>query len=252
MASRLKAQIERSDSLNVVRTDCLPRKSAAEVLITPSCITAFFVRIPAPPVLLFYFFMFSNIFIIDLRVNGITFLITKQHGKEKTAEGCPRRHTQRQKENAMNLVRYNPNHKIGRTNQNFSDLFDDFFTNFYHPFAAADLTERQIAEWGMKVDIYAKDEKIIIEAEMAGVEKENIRVDVQGKVLTLGGERKFEEEVKEENRYRRERGYGFFERKFTLPFEADSDKVEARLANGVLTLEIAKPEKQVAKKIAIN
>ena len=148
----------------------------------------------------------------------------------------------------MNLVRYNPHRRMAMAQQPATDVFGDFFDGFFSPYAHRQETGLD----SLKVDIYEKDEKIIIEAEFAGVEKEDITVDVKGKILTLGGERKQREEIAEENRYRSERKYGTFERKFSLPFEVESDNVAANYTSGLLTLTISKPEAQVAKKITIN
>lgn len=152
----------------------------------------------------------------------------------------------------MNLVRYNPNRRMAHSDRTFSNLFDGFFDDFYHPFALTNDAVKRSMDQGLKVDIYEKDDKIVIEAELAGVEKDDIHVDIEGKILTLGGERKFDNEIVEENRYRRERSYGTFERKFSLPFEADSDSITAHFKNGVLKLDIPKPEVEVPKKIAIS
>ena len=104
----------------------------------------------------------------------------------------------------------------------------------------------------LKVDIYEKDNTIVINAELPGVAKEDISVDIKGKLVTLGGERKSEEEINEKNTYRRERKYGKFERSFNLPFEVSGESVKATYNSGVLRLEIPRPEEQVAKKITIN
>jgi HSP20 family protein len=152
----------------------------------------------------------------------------------------------------MNLVRYNPNHRLStRTSRGFG-MFDDLFNDFFSPLVmnvkSAGLQESP----NLQVDIYEKDNTIIINAELPGIRKEDISVDIKGKLLTLAGERKSDEEIKEENCYRRERSYGKFERSFNLPFEMSEEMVKATYNNGILRLEIPKPEEQVAKKITIN
>ncbi len=92
----------------------------------------------------------------------------------------------------------------------------------------------------------------MIDAELPGIDKKDITVDVKGKRLTLGGERREDEEIKEENRYRRERRYGRFERTFSMPFEIASETVTAKYENGILRLEIPKPEEQQQKQITIQ
>jgi len=131
-------------------------------------------------------------------------------------------------------------------------IFDDFFSDFFSPLAMTAKPASMQDNLALKVDIYEKDNTIVINAELPGVAKEDISVDIKGKLVTLGGERKSDEEINEENCYRRERRYGKFERTFNLPFEVNGDSVKATYDNGILKLEIAKPEAQVAKKITIN
>lgn len=152
----------------------------------------------------------------------------------------------------MNLVRYNPHRRMAATQRPASDVFDDFFDGFLNPFVSGQESARTTEAHSLKVDIYERDEKIVLEAELAGLQKDDITVDVKGKILTLGGERKRDDEIAEDNRYRSERTYGTFERKFSLPFEVESDDITANFKNGVLTLTISKPEVQIAKTITIN
>ena len=152
----------------------------------------------------------------------------------------------------MNLVRYNPHRRMAATQRPASDVFDDFFGGFFNPLNSGQESVSATGAHSLKVDIYEKDGNIILEAELAGVQKDDITVDVEGKILTLGGERKHDEDIAKDNRYRSERSYGSFERKFSLPFEVETDNITANFKNGVLTLSISKPEAQVAKKIAIN
>ncbi len=147
----------------------------------------------------------------------------------------------------MELVRYMPRSPLAHFNGPFSRLFDDFFA----PLAGTSDME-SVGRLLPSVDIYEKENKIFIDAEIPGVAKENIHVDVKGKTLTLSGESKGENEIKEENNYRRERRYGRFERTFNLAFEIDPEKVEAKYDNGVLSLIIPRPEELQTKQITIQ
>ena len=152
----------------------------------------------------------------------------------------------------MNLVRYNPHYGLSRRTNKSDRFFDEVFDDFFTPFLITGNVAGRNQSRGLNVDIYQKDDAVIIDAELPGVEKDDIYVDVKGKNVTLGGERKSDTELKDENCYRRERKYGKFERTFSMPFEVDSDAVKATFNNGILKLEIAKPQEQVAKKIAIK
>ncbi len=152
----------------------------------------------------------------------------------------------------MNLVRYNPNRTLRSNTPEISGFFDGLFDDFFTPLSASSKRLSMAAGNSLKVDIYEKGDAIIIDAELPGVEKKDISIDVKGRLITLGGERKSDKEIKEDNCYRRESRYGRGERTFNLPFEVDSEEVQATFTNGILKLEIPKPKEQSTKKIAIN
>jgi HSP20 family protein len=84
------------------------------------------------------------------------------------------------------------------------------------------------------------------------VDKKDISIDLKDRVLTLSGERSYEKEAKEENYYRRERSFGKFQRAFTLPADVDSDRINAKFKDGLLRIEIPKPEQQKPKQVTIH
>lgn len=102
------------------------------------------------------------------------------------------------------------------------------------------------------VNVWQGPEAIAITAELPGIEPGDIEISVKDNVLTLSGERKAPE-VPEGARWRRsERGYGKFSRAIRLPFAASDDLVEARMANGVLRIVIARPAETRPRKIEIK
>lgn len=126
-------------------------------------------------------------------------------------------------------------------------LFDDvFFRSDRREDAWAD------GVWVPAVDMFETDDNVVIKAELPGLEKKDISLDFQNGVLTLKGERKSENEVKEENYYRREMSYGKFVRSFNLPVNVDAEKIKAEFKNGVLTVEVPKPEGHKPKQIKVN
>ena len=144
----------------------------------------------------------------------------------------------------MQLTRCNPRQRRGFHNSLFPSLIDDFFTPTF--------TNQSLANQIIpSVDIYEKEDKVYFEAELPGFNKEDLQVDVKGKLLTLSGERKVERE-ENENSYRKERKYGKFERSFHLGFEADVESVSATYENGILTIEVAKPQEVQKKQITIK
>ncbi len=106
--------------------------------------------------------------------------------------------------------------------------------------------------WLPAVDIRETDDALIVAAELPGIERKDVKVDIKDGVLTISGERKYEKEADEENVHRMERVYGRFSRSFSLPSNVDVDKVEAKLENGVLTVRLPKKETARARSVEIK
>lgn len=149
----------------------------------------------------------------------------------------------------MTLVRWSPWREMVTMQDRMNRFLDDSFTTTGAGFGGGQL---EMANWHPMVDIYDKDEKIVIKAELPGLEKKDIAIDVKDRVLTLKGERAYDNETKDEKYYRRERTYGKFQRSFTLPAGLDSEKIKADYKDGVLSVEIPKPEKEQPKQITIH
>ena len=147
----------------------------------------------------------------------------------------------------MNLVKWNPWREMPTLHNRINRLFDD---PFFRIDRMAD--EDLMGMWNPAVDLYEKDDHFIIKAELPGINKEDIKVDLKDRVLTLSGERAYDNEVKEENYYRKERSYGRFQRAFTLPGDVDADKIKAEFKDGVLQIEVPKPEDKKAKQVTVH
>jgi HSP20 family protein len=147
----------------------------------------------------------------------------------------------------MNLVRWNPLGEMTAMQNRINRWFND-------PFWPAGRMDdgTGLGMWNPAVDLYEKDDHFVIKAELPGVNKKDITIDLKDRVLKLSGERSIENEVKEENYYRRERSYGKFQRTFTLPADIDSDKIKAEFNDGLLQIEVPKPEQQKPKKVMIH
>jgi HSP20 family protein len=105
--------------------------------------------------------------------------------------------------------------------------------------------------WTPAVDIFeTENHDLVVKAELPGMDRENIEVVVENSTLVIKGEKKFSNEVKEENYRRVERTYGTFHRSFTLPTTVDATKVSAEFKNGVLTVKL--PFKEEAKPRSIS
>lgn len=102
------------------------------------------------------------------------------------------------------------------------------------------------------VDVYEKDGKVVVKAEMPGIDANRIDVNVVGDELRITGEREAEKDVKEEHFHRSERSYGRIYRAITLPEGCDVEKVDATVRDGVLTVEIPKRTTASTKKIEVK
>src|SRR5437867_757258 len=109
-----------------------------------------------------------------------------------------------------------------------------------------------VAEWAPLVDIVEDDNEYLIKAELPEVKKEDVKVTVQDDVLTISGERMFEKEEKDRKYHRMERAYGSFARSFTLPEDADGEKVAAEFKDGVLKVHLPKSEQAKPKSIEVK
>jgi len=109
-----------------------------------------------------------------------------------------------------------------------------------------------VAEWAPLVDIVENEHEYLIKAELPEVKKEEVKVTVQDGVLSLSGERKFVKEEKDKKYHRVERAYGTFVRSFSLPEDADEDKVAADFKDGVLQVHLPKSEKARPKNIEVQ
>jgi HSP20 family protein len=147
----------------------------------------------------------------------------------------------------MELMKWSPMRSIFGLSGNMDRFFDEFFYPGRRP-AASD----GLRDWNPAVDIFEEQDNLVVKAELPGVPKEGITVDIQGRRLTLKGERCADNEVKEENFYRRERSYGRFERVFTLPDEVDPESVKAEYNDGVLKITVPRPEIRKPKQVTVH
>ena len=102
------------------------------------------------------------------------------------------------------------------------------------------------------VDIYEEDKGITLKAELPGMKKEDVHVEIKDGLITLKGERKMETDEKKNNYHRIERGYGSFLRSFTLPDAVDRDKIKANYKEGILEVTLPRAEETELKSIPVE
>lgn len=148
-----------------------------------------------------------------------------------------------------NLTRWNPVNE-------FEDLINRYNRYFGLPTTGTgeregkDLFRRN--DWAPAVDIKETKEAFVIDAELPGMKKEDVKVTVHDGVLTIQGERRKEEETGDDKNHRVERVYGSFLRRFTLPDNVDEGSIKAGFKDGVLSLTLTKVEPAEPKAIEVE
>lgn len=125
-----------------------------------------------------------------------------------------------------------------------NDLFEGFFRKWDWPF----LTQRA---WPV-VDVLDEDDAVVVRAEIPGCKPEDIDISIRGDVLTVSGEKKRTNEVKEKGYYHVESGYGSFRRDIYLPTEVEAEKVDASCKEGILTIRLPKAQQARAVKVKVK
>src|SRR5688572_17057742 len=146
----------------------------------------------------------------------------------------------------MTITRWDPFRDLSLLQDRMNRLFDETGRGYRGDEPAATTT------WSPSVDIFETEGEIIVKAELPGVDRKDISLNLEKNVLTLKGERKFEKETKEENYHRIERAYGGFSRSFSIPAIVDEDKIRADYKDGILKISLPKKEQVKPKQIQIS
>ena len=144
----------------------------------------------------------------------------------------------------MTLVRFDPFRDIAT----LQDRLNRYFTDPTRS-AGEDAT---LGTWMPAVDIFEKEDNVVLRAELPGMKEKDIDVHVKNGILTLRGERKRETEVSNESFHRAERYYGTFTRTFALPTTVDVQKISAQYKDGLLEVVLPKAEAAKPKRIEIK
>ena len=141
----------------------------------------------------------------------------------------------------MLLTRFEPFRELRELRRGF-----DYLSSVMDELDSANV-ERGISSFSPTVNSREADDAYFVEVDLPGVKKEDISIDVKDNVLSISGERKIQDEIKEGDYYKIESRYGKFVRSFTLPKDVDSQKIEASNKNGVLEVKIPKQKILEAK-----
>ena len=144
----------------------------------------------------------------------------------------------------MTLVRWAPRTELQSFTRDpffrrFFDVFDDFDMNLDRP-------------WYPRLDLVEEKDRLVAKFELPGIDPKNVRIDLQGDVLTVQGERHEEKEDSGTKYLKREQVVGTFTRTVQLPYRVVADKVKAQYRNGVMTITLPKAEEYVGRQIQVE
>lgn len=145
-----------------------------------------------------------------------------------------------------NLVRWEPFRDLVSLREAMDRLFEESFVRPRAGWLAPTGAE------ALAIDMYETDDAIVVKSAIPGIKPEELDITITGDTLTIKGEIRAEEEIKEENFIRRERRYGSFSRSLAIPMPIVSDKAEAEFGHGILTLTLPKAEEVKPKAIEVK
>ncbi len=144
------------------------------------------------------------------------------------------------------LTRFEPFREFATLQDRINRAFRESYTGANHDDSLT------TSSFSPAVDVYEDEHQVTLKIEVPGIDEKDIDVRVENNTLTVHGERKIEQEEKEENYRRVERQYGSFTRTFTLPQTVDSEKVSANYDKGVLKIALPKKAEAKPKQIKVN
>lgn len=146
----------------------------------------------------------------------------------------------------MALLRLDPTRELDSLQSDVNRIFDRFFEG--RPANGASASRR----WIPAMDLAETDDHLVLRADLPGLTREDVNIEIKDRVLTISGERSTESERQGEGFHRVERSFGRFSRALNLPQGVDPDQVAAGFENGVLEVKIPKPEEQKPTTVQIE
>lgn len=138
-------------------------------------------------------------------------------------------------------------YSLERLQRDMNKLFGDFFRG--------DIRDRDfltMREWSPSVDVTETKDAYVMKAELPGVSKNDVKITLDNNMITIRGEKRSEEEKNIDGVHRTERRFGTFERSFSLPGSVRSDQIDARFADGVLTITVPKTEESKQRVVDVK
>ncbi len=151
----------------------------------------------------------------------------------------------------MAIIRWSPFQEFTDLKREMDQLFDEFFGR-RTSLTKAEKTFPATEIYFPPVDIYEKAEEIVIKAGIPGVKKEDINISFLENTLTIRGERRRDEEIKDEDYYHLEQHYGSFSRSITLPMKLNPEGMKANYKDGILEIILPKLKKTKPKEVKVE
>jgi HSP20 family protein len=151
----------------------------------------------------------------------------------------------------MAIQRWNPWGELAEMERRMDETMRYPLMTWRHPLLWWRAPTENMA-WLPSLEMYEKEDKVVVRAEIPGMKQEEIDISVEDSTLTIKGERKAESEVKDEDYYRCELSYGRFSRSIALPSKVQAEKVAASYDDGILEITLPKAPEAKPKKIAVK
>jgi HSP20 family protein len=145
----------------------------------------------------------------------------------------------------MALIRWEPAREINSLQGEMNRLFNTFFDT---PTNGGTSTRR----WIPPMDLVEAEDHFVLRADLPGLSEADVSIEVADDVLTVSGERHFDQQAAEGGYIRVERGFGAFRRSLTIPDGVDPESVTAAFDKGVLEVRVPKPEERKPRRVAIK
>jgi HSP20 family protein len=146
----------------------------------------------------------------------------------------------------MALVRWEPVRELDTLQGEVNRLFDTFFGG------AGNGGGNRARRWVPAMDLVETQDALVLNADLPGLDRDDVSIEVKNNVLTVSGKRDAEHTEKADGYYRVERAFGSFSRSLALPQGVDPDRVQANFEKGVLEVTIPKPEERKPHRIEIG
>jgi HSP20 family protein len=147
----------------------------------------------------------------------------------------------------MAIARWDPFRDVAALQDRINRIFNESFGR------SRDVDDEvSLYDWRPPVDIFETDDGIVLKVELPGIGKDDVSVEIKDNVLSLKGERLLDPQIKDEHYYRKERAFGKFHRSFSLQEPIKPDLIKATFKDGILTIEIPRPEEEKPKQVTVK